>query len=116
MSPGQIVTVDWRDALPGTGEPNKHRPGIVVSSAQFFDETFPFKIVVPLTAEEDLAIEGASTLIEPTPSNGCTKRCYALAWNVQTVPHKRLTTTPSTITDEQLARIRAQVAACVDIT
>jgi len=105
--------VDWRDALLNSGEPNKRRPAIVVSSPRFFDTGLPFEIVVPLTGEAALAIAGASTVVEPTADNGCTKRSYALAWNVQTVPLVRMTETPSHITDEELGDIRAQIATCV---
>jgi mRNA interferase MazF len=114
VRPGRIVAVDWRDALPGSGKPNKSRPGIIVGSPRFFGSGLPFEIVVPLTGEAKLAITGASVLITPTPENGCTKPCYALAWNVQTVPHARLTETPSHITDDELARIREYIAACIE--
>jgi len=110
---GSIVMVNWRDALSGTGEPNKMRPGIVVSSPLFFGSGLPFEIVVPLTGESALAIAGASVEILPMPQNGCTKRCYALAWNVQTVPHARLRETVSFITDQELASIRECIAACI---
>jgi mRNA-degrading endonuclease toxin of MazEF toxin-antitoxin module len=106
--------VDWRDALPGAGEPNKRRPAIVVSSPHYFSSGLPFEIVVPLTGESALAIAGVSTAIDPTPENGCTKRSYALAWNVQTVPHARLTTTSSRISDDQLDDIRAQIRSAVE--
>lgn len=108
------MVVDWRDALPGTGEPNKRRPGIVVGSPRIFGTGLPFEIVVPLTSEEALAVAGASVEIPPSRRNGCTKTCYALAWNVQAVPHARLSETPSQITADQLAEIRAQIAACVN--
>jgi mRNA-degrading endonuclease toxin of MazEF toxin-antitoxin module len=111
---GQIVSVDWRDALIGSGEPNKRRPGIIVGSSRFFGDGLPFEIIVPLTGESDLAISGASLLIRPTPENGCTKSCYALAWNVQSVPHARLAETPSHITDDELRRIRRQIAGCIE--
>jgi mRNA interferase MazF len=111
---GSIVTVDWRDALPGSGEPKKTRPGIIVGSPRFFGSGLPFEIVVPLTGEADLAITEASVLIMPTPENGCSKPCYALAWNVQAVPHVRLTPTPSSITKDELARIRECIAACIE--
>jgi mRNA interferase MazF len=106
--------VDWRDALPGAGEPNKLRPAIVVSSPRYFGSGLPFEIVVPLTGESALAIAGVSTVIEPTIENGCTKRSYALAWNVQTVPHARVTATSSCISDDELADIRAQIRAAVE--
>lgn len=106
--------VDWRDALPAAGEPNKRRPAIVVSSPRFFGSGLPFEIVVPLTGETALAIVGVSTAIEPTAVNGCTKRSYALSWKVQAVPHARLTETPSHVTPDQLGEIRAQIRAAVE--
>lgn len=108
--------VDWRDALPGAGEPNKRRPAIVVGSPRFFGTGLPFEIVVPLTGEPALAIAGASMVIEPTPQNGCTNRSYALAWNVQTVAHARLTETASYVSAEELRDIRAQICSAVDAT
>jgi mRNA interferase MazF len=111
---GDVVLVDWRDALPGAGEPNKRRPAIIVGCARFFGTGLPYEIVVPLTGEEALAITGASTMIEPTAQNGCVKTSYALAWNVQAVPHARLMQTRSRITADQLATIRAQIAECVE--
>ena len=113
MKAGQIVLVDWRDALRSSGEPNKRRPGIIVGSAKFFESKLPFELVVPLTGQSALAIAEASLPIDPTPENGCTKRCYALAWNVQTVPHQRVTETPSHISAGDLARLRSTIAACV---
>ena len=113
MRAGQIVAVDWRDALPGSGEPNKLRPGIVVGSDRYFSRNLPFEIVVPLTSRPDMAIPGASTLIKPAPENGCAKPCFALAWNVQAVPHARITATPSRINADELRQIRAQIADCV---
>ncbi len=113
MTPGQIVKVIWRDALPGTQEPNKMRPGIVVSSARLYYK-IAFALIVPLTGSEELAIADASVQIEPTPKNGCTKTNYALSWNVQCVPYARLTETPSTISDAILAAIRKQIGVCID--
>jgi mRNA-degrading endonuclease toxin of MazEF toxin-antitoxin module len=113
LKPGQIVKVNWRDAFPNSGEPNKARPGIVVGSPRFF-EALPFKLVVPLSGSEDMALEDASIRIEPTSENGCTKPSYALSWNIQCVPHLRLEETPSHITDDELRRICDQVAACIN--
>lgn len=113
MNAGAIVLVDWRDAIPTSGEPNKRRPGIVISSPRFFGHGLPVEIVVPLASKESLAIEGASTRIDPSRENGCTKACYALAWNVQAVPHLRITETRSRISTGILETIRTQVAACI---
>lgn len=115
MSPGQIVAVDWRDALPGSGEPNKRRPAIVVGAPDLFGGFLPFELVVPLTGEERLAIDGASLAIEPSPQNGCTKRSYALAWCVQTVSQARIAGTPSRITDHELATIHGQIGRCLGL-
>jgi mRNA-degrading endonuclease toxin of MazEF toxin-antitoxin module len=112
MTAGQIVAVDWRDAIAGSWEPNKRRPGIIVSSEEFFAGNLPFEIVVPLTGQSHLALPWASTLIRPTPQNGCSKQCYALAWNVQSVPHARLTATRSRISEDELHQIRAQIVSC----
>jgi mRNA-degrading endonuclease toxin of MazEF toxin-antitoxin module len=113
VTAGQIVAVDWRDALPGSGEPNKLRPGIIVGSERYFSGDLPFAIVVPLTSRADMAIPGASTLIEPAPENGCAKPCFALAWNVQAVPHARIAATPSHINADELRQLRTQIADCV---
>jgi mRNA-degrading endonuclease toxin of MazEF toxin-antitoxin module len=107
---GAVVTVDWRDALYGSSEPKKRRPGIVVGSPRFFGRGLPFEMVVPLSAASAMAIPGGVVSIEPTPENGCTKRSFALAWNVQSVPHARITETSSRITTEQLADIRRIIA------
>jgi len=116
MIPGDIVAVDWRDdAIPRSLEPNKRRPAVVIGSPRFFDADVPLRIVVPLTTREELNIRAATLRIEPTAKNGCTAISYALAWNVQTVPFARIRTTPSSVTDEQLAGLRKLVARCIDI-
>jgi beta-lactamase class C len=102
----------WRDALTKSGEPNRTRPGIVVSAPGFYD-ALPFELVVPLTGSENMALEEASVRIDPTLENGCAKASYALSWNVQCVVHARLTETMSLITDEELERICKQIASCV---
>lgn len=106
--------VDWPDALPG--EPNKRRPAVVVGSPTFFGSGLPFEVVVPLTGEPALAIAGATTVIEPSPENGCTKRSFALAWSVQTVAHARIRATGSRVTAEQLADLRSQITRVVGAT
>ena len=74
FSGGQIVIADWRDALPK--EPNKLRPAVVVEDESSFDPTYPNVILVPLTEDQRLAITDLSVAIDPTPENGCAKRCY----------------------------------------
>ena len=113
MKAGDIVLVDWRDALPGSSEPNKRRPAIIVGSPRFFGYGLPLELVVPLTGTRELAIAGASLRIDPSAQNGCTKTCYALAWALQSVPHVRITATRARITVQQLEAIRSQIAACI---
>lgn len=111
---GAIVIVDWRgDALPK--EPNKLRPAIVVEDHLLFDAAYPNVIVVPLTEDTDLAFPGLSLAIDPTPENGCTKRCFALAPLVTSASAKRMRATPSRVTGQQLRRIRLQIAEAIGI-
>lgn len=113
MRPGAIVIVDWRNALAGSGEPNKLRPGVVIGSSTIAGDRLAFEIVVPLAGTRALAIEGASIAVDPTVANGCRARCYALAWNVQLVPHARLRETPSVVDDVVLEAIRSTVRGLI---
>jgi mRNA-degrading endonuclease toxin of MazEF toxin-antitoxin module len=108
---GQIVVADWRDALPK--EPNKLRPAVVIEDDGLFADSYPNMILVPLTADARLAIPDLAVAIDPTPDNGCAKRCWALSHCVATTSAARLTPTRSVITAEQLARIRRQVAVAI---
>jgi len=114
MTPGRIVLIDWRDALPNSVEPSKIRPAIVVGSPEVFGPESLTRIVVPLTGSALLAVPGASLEIAPTAQNFCAKTSYALAWNVQSVPCSRLREANGRITPDQLAAVRALVARCVD--
>jgi mRNA-degrading endonuclease toxin of MazEF toxin-antitoxin module len=110
---GQIVLADWRDAPPK--EPNKRRPAIVVEETGLFAPSYPNVLLVPLSDDPGLAIPGASLLIEPTPQNGCTKPCYALSHCIAATSVQRLTNTPSSITPDQLARIRRQIGYAIGL-
>jgi len=114
MTPGSIVVVDWRDALPESGEPNKERPGIVVGRGEVFHERFGFVLVVPLTGDARMQIAGATVQIPPTEENRCSKQSYALTWNLQTVVKRRVRATDARVTDAQLEEIRDQIAGLVE--
>lgn len=114
MTPGSIVVVDWRDALPESGEPNKRRPGIVVGRGDFFDDALGHVMVVPLTSAATLHITGATVNIAPTKENFCSKPSYALAWNVQIVPKSRVRETAARVTEAQLDELRDQIARLVE--
>jgi mRNA interferase MazF len=113
FAPGQIVLVDWRDALPK--EPNKLRPAIVVEDGELFAPSYPNVILVPLSDDNDFVMADLALLIEPTPENGCTKRCYALAHCVTTNSMSRVTPTRSRILPEQLEAIRRRIALAIGV-
>jgi mRNA interferase MazF len=110
---GQIVVVDWRDALPE--EANKLRPAVVVEDHELFDAAYPNVIVVPLTEDDRLVIPGLSVAIEPTRENGCTKRCHALAHCITTASLSRIKATPSRVTAQQLSAIRERIGESIGL-
>jgi len=113
FSGGQIVVADWRDGLPK--EPNKLRPAVVVEDETLFDPAYPNIILVPLTEDQRLAIPDLSVAIDPTPRNGCTKRCYALSHCVATTLAKRVRQTTSKIAEDELMAIRRQIALAIGL-
>jgi mRNA interferase MazF len=110
---GQIVLVDWRDALPK--ESNKLRPAIVVEDGELFGVSYPNVILVPLSEDRELAPSDLLLLIEPTPENGCTKPCYALSCYLATTSKQRVRQTQSRILPEQLDVIRRQIALAIGL-
>lgn len=114
MKAGSIVIVDWRDALPESGEPGKQRPAIVVGRSDLFHQEFGYLLVVPLTGDSAMCIFEASVEIAPTKENHCKKRCYALTWNVQTIPKRRARATEAHVTNAQVDEIRDQIARLVE--
>ena len=114
LEAGQIVLVDWRDALPK--EANRRRPAVVVEDTLLFDPAWPNAILVPLTDDARLAIADLAVPIVPTPENGCTKPCFALAHHVTATSKARIAPTPSRITDAQLAAIRARIGIALGMT
>ena len=111
LAAGQIVLVDWRDALPK--EANKRRPAVVVEDNDLFDETYPNLILVPLAEDPHLAIADLSVGILPTPENGCAKPCFALAHHVTTTSKQRVSPTTSRIDGRELAEIRRLIGVAV---
>lgn len=110
---GQIVLADWRDALPK--EPNKLRPAIIVGDSDLFDPDYPNVILVPISEDREFAIADLALAIDPTPENGCTKRCYALSHCVTTNSKQRVRATQSRILPEQLSIIRRQIALAIGV-
>jgi mRNA-degrading endonuclease toxin of MazEF toxin-antitoxin module len=110
---GQVVLVDWRDALPK--EPNKRRPAVVVEDSDLFDDAYPNLILVPLTEDRRLAIADLSVTIPPSPDNGCAKRSHALAHHVTTTSKRRITPTSSHITEAQLTEIRRLIGIAIGV-
>ena len=114
MTPGSIVVVDWRDALPESGEPSKKRPAIVVGRGDLFHAEFGYLLVVPLTGDAAMRVATATLEILPSQENQCSKRCYALSWNVQTIPKGRVQATQARVSAAQLEAIRDQIARLVE--
>jgi mRNA interferase MazF len=111
---GQIVIVDWRDALPS--EANKLRPAIVIEDTDLFDDSYPNVIVVPLAEHAAFAISHLSVRIEPTPENGCPSVCFALSNNLTATSKRRIReVTASRISTEQLSAIRRQCAESIGL-
>lgn len=110
---GQIVRVDWRDALPK--EPSKRRSAVVVEDSDLFDQSYPNVILVPLAEDPHLAIADLSVPILPTPDNGCTKPCFALAHHVTTTSKQRIDPTSSRIDEAQLAEIRRLIGVAIGL-
>jgi mRNA interferase MazF len=113
FQPGQIVVVDWRDALPK--EANKLRPAVVIEDSELFDPSYPNVILVPLTEDASMVVTELSVRIDPTPENGCTKTCFAVSPLIAGTSQARVRGTASRITAEQLARIRRQVAEAIGL-
>jgi mRNA interferase MazF len=113
FAPGQIVLVDWRDALPK--EPNKLRPAIVIEDGELFGLSYPNVILVPLSEARELAPLDLLLPIDPTPENGCTKRCFALSCYLATTSKQRVRPTQSRILPAELAIIRRQIALTIGL-
>ncbi len=113
LSAGQVVIVDWRDALPK--EPNKRRPAIVVEDTDLFDPAYPNAILVPLSDDAELALGDLSLALMPNSRNGLKKESYALAHHVTTVSKRRITATEFQIAVKELAEIRARIAFAVGL-
>jgi mRNA-degrading endonuclease toxin of MazEF toxin-antitoxin module len=106
------VLVDWRGgALPV--EPTRLRPAVVVEREGLFPEAYPNLLVVPLTRDGGLAYPSFAERIDPTPENGGTETCWALAHHVSSVSMNRVSLTPSRVTSEQLGGIRRRIELAV---
>jgi len=110
---GQIVIVNWRDALPK--EPNKQRPAVVVEDSELFAPGYPNVVLVPLTDDAALVIPDLAVNIQPTRENGCAKPCLAAAHLVTATSKQRITGTASHITGDQLARIRTLIGISIGL-
>lgn len=94
-------------------EPNKLRPAVVVERDGLFVAVYPNVLLVPLTEDRTLAIPDLSVALVPSPENGCTKPCWAVAQMVTATSKERVRPTSSCVTAEQLVEIRRQIAFAV---
>ena len=113
FEPGQIVIVDWRDALPK--EANRRRPAVVIEDSDLFGRSYPNVILVPLIEDSSMVLPALSVRIDPTPENGCSKTCFGVSPLVARTSQSRVRATPSRISEEQLANIRRQVAEAIGL-
>ena len=111
---GQIVIVEWRDALPK--EANERRPAVVIEDSELFDPSYPNVILVPLTEDAGMVIADLSVRIDPTPENGCTKTCFAMSPLVTATSKVRVRGTRSHVTPEQLADIRRRAGEAIGLS
>lgn len=70
---------------------------------------------MPPTEDPHPAIADPSVRIPPTPENGCTKPCHALARYATTTPKRRTTPTDSRITDAQPAELRRLIGVTIGL-
>lgn len=101
-SVGELWIVDFGDPFPG--EPAHHRPAMIVGPPGIFADSFPFRIVVPLTATHrglSLHVE-----IEAGERNGLDGTSYAQCELVRSINQARLV--------HRLGHIDAEVAGRVD--
>lgn len=110
---GQIVTADWRDAIPK--KPSRLRPAIVVEDSELFDPAYPKVVLEPITEDARLGIADLSVAILPSAENGCTMPCIALATHVTATSKARVKPTGSAITPKQLAAIRARIGIALGL-
>ncbi len=80
-----------------------------------FADAYPNVMLVPLTEDSAFAIAELSTVIDPTPENGCSKRCFALSHSVATASTARVTPTASLIPPTQLQDIRRKIALTIGL-
>ncbi len=112
---GSIVVVDWRGgALPD--EPSRLRPAVVVEDDELFPREYPNTLVVPLTRDEGLAHRSFAERIEPDGDNGAEATCWALAHHVSSVSLRRVQSTASRITPDQLSSIRRRITVAIGLT
>ena len=99
-----LCTVGFGDIVPVSG------PARMLAMLEGVTGVFYVAIMVARLVSIDLSLT-----IDPTPANGCTKRCYALSHCVATTSAKRLTPTDSAITPEQLRAIRRQIGLAIGL-
>ena len=87
----------------------------MVEDDGLFAPGYPNTILVPLTDDATLVIPDLAVPIAPTQENGCSKPCWAVSHLVATTSKRRLQSTASRITADQLAAIRKQIALAVGI-
>jgi hypothetical protein len=86
----------------------------VVQDTELFDPSYPTVLMVPMTGDPALAMPDLTVVLQPTPTNGCTKVSYLLPQNLTCVAKTRITaTTESRITPAELQQLRQLVVLAI---
>ena len=106
ISPGDVWAVDFGEPYPG--EPAFARPAVLLGPPTGFGESFPYRMVVPLTR----TAHGVTwhIEIEPSAANGLTAVSYAQAEALRSVASARMLRRVGSVDRVDLFRIRTEVA------
>ncbi len=92
------------------------RPGIVVEASGLFGPKFPNVLVVPCTTKLTTEVASLCVAIEPDENNGFVRPTWAVSHNVMSASKQRIVReTTDFVTQEQVAKIRSQIAEALDI-
>lgn len=103
-----------RSGDPGLGpEIRKTRPCVIVSRDGF--ASLPLRIVVPITTwKDDFAAAPWHVSIDPTASNGLSRRSSADTFQVRSVASKRLLRRLGGLPEETMQAIGKGLSLCLD--
>lgn len=111
-APGEV----WRVELNPTigSETGKTRPAVVVSIGSF--ENLPIRLIVPMTAWDDKHLRYHWRVpMEPSPTNGLTKKSAADCGQVRVVSLERFTDQLGSLSASEFLEVKAGLALAMGI-